>query len=153
MIPRPILASSLAVSVCAALVFSGCGKPREPVPFGGSASKPATAPAPAPKPAAKPAASEPAPAAVPEPKADGGASLQQYGRNLAAAPTVAAKTIDTAMLNRAVQQFGSMEGRLPANLEELVTMKYLGELPKAPPGYRLNYDAASGQVTVVKTAP
>ena len=62
---------------------------------------------------------------------------------------VAVKGIDTASLNQEVQLFNAQEGRLPTNLDELVTKQYLGKLPDAPAGMKLNYDAAQGKVTVV----
>jgi hypothetical protein len=62
---------------------------------------------------------------------------------------VAVKGIDTASLNQAVQLFNAQEGRFPTNLDELVTKQYLGKLPDAPIGMKLNYDAAQGKVTVV----
>jgi len=62
----------------------------------------------------------------------------------------AIKSVDTTALNQAVQLFNVQEGRLPKDLNELVEKKYIGKLPQAPVGMKLNYDAASGQVSVVK---
>jgi hypothetical protein len=62
---------------------------------------------------------------------------------------VAVKGVDTASLNQAVQLFNVQEGRLPTNLDELVAKQYLGKLPDAPAGMKLNYDATQGKVTVV----
>jgi len=61
----------------------------------------------------------------------------------------AVKTIDISYLNQAVQLFQTQEGRLPKDLNELVP-NYVAKLPYAPYGSRLNYDATSGAVTVVK---
>lgn len=163
MLPRVWIPLTLAV----ALPFAGCGKPREPEPFRGGTGSAAPAsnnqPGPTPAPAStampananasttpKPAASDPT-STLPEKQSE--ASLRGYARNLAAAPVIAAKTIDDSQLNRAVQQFGAMEGRLPTSLEELVTAKYLPEIPKAPIGHRLDYDPNTGKVTVVKVNP
>jgi hypothetical protein len=62
---------------------------------------------------------------------------------------VAVKGIDTASLNQEIQLFQAQEGRLPKDLIELVTMHYLGKLPDAPAGMKLNYDPAQGKVTIV----
>lgn len=60
------------------------------------------------------------------------------------------KQIDLAALNQAIQQFQAGEGRLPKSLQELVDMQYLRQIPAAPYGYKINYDPATGTVTVVK---
>ena len=59
------------------------------------------------------------------------------------------KSIDTAYINQAVQQFQAMEGHLPKDLQELVTEKYLVRLPQVPHGMKLEYEAATGKVKVV----
>ncbi|MGO8838591.1 MAG: hypothetical protein ACLQAH_13225 [Limisphaerales bacterium] len=61
----------------------------------------------------------------------------------------AVKTIDVSYLNQAVQLFQTQEGRLPKDLDELVP-NYVAKLPAPPYGYKINYDATSGLVTVVK---
>jgi len=61
----------------------------------------------------------------------------------------AVKTIDVSYLNQAVQLFNTQEGRLPKDLNELVP-NYVAKLPNQPYGYRLDYDAARGIVSVVK---
>jgi hypothetical protein len=45
--------------------------------------------------------------------------------------------------------FNVQEGRYPKTLEEM-TPKYVAKLPDPPLGYKLNYDAAKGEVTVVR---
>jgi hypothetical protein len=62
---------------------------------------------------------------------------------------VAVKGIDTASLNQEIQLFNVQEGRLPKDLNELVTKQYLPKLPDAPAGMKLNYDPVQGKVTVV----
>ncbi|MBI3853334.1 MAG: hypothetical protein HY298_24060 [Verrucomicrobia bacterium] len=62
----------------------------------------------------------------------------------------AVKTIDTVSLNQAIQLFNTQEGRNPKDLNELVEKKYLGQIPDAPYGMKIVYDASSGQVKVVK---
>lgn len=59
------------------------------------------------------------------------------------------KTIEGTSLNQAVQQFYVGEGRFPKDLNELVKLKYIGEIPRAPNGMKIVYDAANGQVKVV----
>jgi len=66
------------------------------------------------------------------------------------AQKTAVKTIDTAALNQAIQLFNAQEGRNPKDLKELVEQKYIGEIPAAPYGMKIVYDATSGQVKVVK---
>jgi hypothetical protein len=65
------------------------------------------------------------------------------------AKRTADKTVDAAALNQAVQLFNVQEGRYPKDLQELVP-KYVGKLPEAPLGYKLSYDAAKGEVSVVR---
>src|SRR5262245_11333903 len=67
----------------------------------------------------------------------------------AKAQQTAIKTIDTTSLDKAIQLFNVDQGRNPKDLNELVP-KYIPELPAPPYGTRLNYDANSGKVTVVK---
>jgi hypothetical protein len=62
----------------------------------------------------------------------------------------AVKTVDTTALNQAIQLFNVDKGRNPKDLNELVEQKYIPQIPAAPYGTKLNYDATSGKVTVVK---
>ena len=59
--------------------------------------------------------------------------------------------IDTTSLDKAIQQFNVQEGGYPKDLNELVDKQYIPKIPDAPYGYKINYDANNGQVTVVKT--
>jgi hypothetical protein len=65
------------------------------------------------------------------------------------AKRTADKTLDVSYLNQAVQLFNVQEGRNPKTLEEL-TPKYVAHIPDAPLGYKINYDAVKGEVTVVR---
>jgi len=65
------------------------------------------------------------------------------------AKRTADKTLDVSYLNQAVQLFNVQEGRYPKTLDEL-TPKYVAQLPTPPLGYKLNYDAVKGEVTVVR---
>jgi hypothetical protein len=60
------------------------------------------------------------------------------------------KNIDVTSLNNAIQLFNVQEGRFPTDLNELVTKKYLGKIPTPPFGSKLQYDAKTGKVSVVK---
>jgi hypothetical protein len=72
-----------------------------------------------------------------------------YGNTLVNAKKTADKTIDVAALNQEVQLFYAQEGRFPKTLEEL-TPSYISKIPVAPLGYKIEYDAAKGEVQVVK---
>jgi hypothetical protein len=63
----------------------------------------------------------------------------------------AIKVTDVASLNQAIQMFNVNEGRYPKDLNELLQSGLIVKIPDAPYGMKLNYDAASGQISVVKT--
>jgi hypothetical protein len=67
---------------------------------------------------------------------------------LVRAKKTADKTIDVAYLNQALQLFNTQEGHYPRTLDEL-TPNYVGKIPEPPIGYKLDYDATRGEVTVV----
>jgi ABC-type Fe3+-hydroxamate transport system substrate-binding protein len=73
-----------------------------------------------------------------------------YLDTVAKAKQRAVKTIDTASLDKAIQMFNVQKGRNPKDLNELVTEKYISEIPAAPYGQKIEYDANSGTVSVVK---
>jgi hypothetical protein len=73
-----------------------------------------------------------------------------YVGALGKAKQTAVKTADTTSLNQAIQMFGVDLGRNPKDLNELVEKKYIGAIPAAPNGMKLEYDATAGKVTVVK---
>jgi len=73
-----------------------------------------------------------------------------YLGTLVKAQQSAVKTVDLTSLNEEVQLFNVQEGRLPKDLNELVTKEYIGKLPAAPVGMKLVYDPVQGKVT---TAP
>lgn len=85
----------------------------------------------------------------------GGGSSSQSGNNSANSssslvqPEVyAQEKMDVSSLNQAVQQYNAAEGHFPAQLQDL-TPTYIAKIPQAPPGYKINYDATSGSVSVV----
>jgi hypothetical protein len=85
--------------------------------------------------------------------ATGGSAMDAPGGYVGAlgrAQNTAVKTIDTASLDQAVQMFNVQEGRLPRDLNELVEKKLIGKIPPVPYGMKLDYDPATGKVSVVK---
>jgi hypothetical protein len=73
-----------------------------------------------------------------------------YVGALGKAQQSAVKTVDTTSLNQAIQLFNVDKGRNPKDLNELVKEKYIPQLPAAPHGMKLEYDAEAGKVRVVK---
>ena len=61
----------------------------------------------------------------------------------------AVKSIDLSALTKAIQMFQVEQGRLPKDLNELVTMKYMGKIPGVPVGQKITYDANTGAVKIV----
>src|SRR6266536_3112052 len=52
----------------------------------------------------------------------------------------AVATIETTSLDKAIQMFNVQKGRNPKDLNELVTEKYISQIPAAPYGSRIDYD-------------
>ncbi len=73
-----------------------------------------------------------------------------YVGALGKAKQTAVKTADVSTLQRAIESFGADKGRNPKDLNELVEGKYLSRIPEAPYGMKIEYDAESGTVKVVK---
>jgi hypothetical protein len=61
----------------------------------------------------------------------------------------AVKTVDTTSLNKAIQLFNVEKGRNPKDLNELVP-QFIPQIPAAPYGSKIVYDANAGTVSVVK---
>ena len=59
------------------------------------------------------------------------------------------KTIETVALNQAISMFHATEGRFPRDLNELVTERYLPQMPVPPHGMKIEYDAGRGQARIV----
>ena len=62
----------------------------------------------------------------------------------------AVSVVNAAPLEQTIQAFHAAEGRYPKNLDELVAEGYVASLPEAPKGMKFSYDAASGELKVVK---
>ena len=61
----------------------------------------------------------------------------------------AKKTLGAVRLDQAIKTFYTDEGRLPKDLNELVTKGTVREIPPPPPGMKYNYDAKTGVIKVV----
>ena len=72
-----------------------------------------------------------------------------YLSSLAKAQKSAVKTVDLAALTKAIEMFQVSEGRLPKDLNELVTEGQISRIPAAPTGMKITYDPATGKVRVV----
>lgn len=134
-----------------ALVLMGCGKEEDPVVV-----PPPPAPAAAQVGGSSPAMEAPsAPVATPPPEAQAATALM---------PAQAAPLKDDDLLggngrplteeekmliNYGVSMFKEEKGRFPANLQEAVASRHITRLPKLPAGEEFNYDAQTGQVTVI----
>ena len=73
-----------------------------------------------------------------------------YLKSVTDAKHSADKTVDTASLAKAVDMFNVQEGRFPKDLNELVTKKIIPQIPTPPVGMKIEYDAKTGTVKVVK---
>ena len=73
-----------------------------------------------------------------------------YVGALGKAQQTAVKTVDTTSLNQAIQMFNVEHSRYPKDLNELVEGKFIPKIPAAPYGMKLEYDATTGKVKVVK---
>jgi ABC-type Fe3+-hydroxamate transport system substrate-binding protein len=111
---------SILVSLLAAALLAGCGSGASSQNQGGNATASSTSNNPA-----------------------------DYLGALVQAKKTADKTIDVSYLNQALQLFNVQEGRYPKDLKEL-TPKYVAQIPDAPLGCKIVYDAVKGEVKVVK---
>ena len=62
----------------------------------------------------------------------------------------AEKTVDLTVLNTAINQFKTEEGRFPLELVELMRQSYIRSIPDAPYGMKIVYNPTNGTVAVVK---
>jgi hypothetical protein len=61
----------------------------------------------------------------------------------------AEKKAGLAALTEAVRQYNVQEGHYPQTLQDLMP-NYIARIPDAPTGYKWNYDATAGTVTMVQ---
>ena len=142
--------SCCALFLVAGLVLAGCGKDEKTSTTSTTATTATTA-----TPSSTPSSTPPAAASAVTkvegaPTAEAAPGGNGYLGTMAKAQQAAVKTVDVTSLNQAIQLFNVQEGRLPTDLNELVTKQYIGKLPAAPVGMKLVYDAKLGKVT---TAP
>ena len=76
------------------------------------------------------------------------ASSSDYLSTITKAEHSAVKSVDLSALTKAVQMFQVEQGRLPKDLNELVTMKYILKIPEPPVGQKIDYDANAGTVKI-----
>ena len=72
-----------------------------------------------------------------------------YVGALGKAQQSAKKTLGGVGLDQAIKVFQSEEGRLPKDLNELVTKGTIREIPPPPPRMKYDYDAKTGVIKVV----
>jgi hypothetical protein len=58
-------------------------------------------------------------------------------------------TVSTAGLQQQINLFQAQEGRLPKDLNELVSPNYLSRLPGPPQNMKYDYNPATGEVKIV----
>jgi hypothetical protein len=72
-----------------------------------------------------------------------------YVGAIGAAKNLAEKTVDLTTLNQAIQMFQADKGRFPKDLDELIQEKLIVQIPRAPYGKKIVYDAEKGKVSIV----
>lgn len=83
-------------------------------------------------------------------KSEAEAGPADYLKSAAKAQKSAVKTVDTVALNKAIEMFYVQEGRFPKDLDEVVEKKLIPEIPPAPAGMQIVYDAKAGMVRIEK---
>lgn len=81
--------------------------------------------------------------------ANSASTTPNYGGVLGQAKNYSINQIDLAQLKQAIQEYNAAEGHYPKDLQALIP-NYLAKIPKAPAGYQISYDPASGTVKVVR---
>jgi|SRR5687768_11296342 len=67
----------------------------------------------------------------------------------AKAKRAADKTVSAAGLNQAIQLYHAQEGQLPKTLDDLVTKRYIANIPLPPAGMKYDYNPQTGALKVV----
>lgn len=83
-------------------------------------------------------------------KTDAATGPGDYLKSAAKAQKSAVKAVDTVALNKAIEMFYVQEGRFPKDLDEVVEKKFISEIPPAPVGMQIVYDAKAGMVRIEK---
>lgn len=89
----------------------------------------------------------------PAPATGGGAATAplDYLAAQGQAKRTSQKVVDLAQVQQALKLFEAAEDRRPRDLGELVKAGYLAAIPEPPPGQVLRYDAATGEVKMLRT--
>src|SRR6185295_8124246 len=82
-------------------------------------------------------------------EASSGNAIADYANSLGNAQKSAQKTLTTVGIDQAIKTFYTQEGRLPKDLDELVTKGVINQIPPPPRGMKYDYDAKSGVIKVV----
>jgi hypothetical protein len=72
-----------------------------------------------------------------------------YVEGLGKAQNSAKRTLSAVGLDQAIKTFYTEQGRLPKDLDELVSKGTISEIPPAPRGMKYDYDAKTGVIKVV----
>ena len=72
-----------------------------------------------------------------------------YVGALGKAQKSAQKTLSTVGLDQAIKTFHTEEGRLPKDLNELVSKGTISQIPSPPRGMKYDYDSTTGVIKVV----
>ncbi len=83
-------------------------------------------------------------------KTDSASGPTDYLKSAAKAQKTAVKAVDTVALNKAIEMFYVQEGRFPKDLDEVVAKQFIAEIPPAPAGMQIIYDAKAGLVRLEK---
>jgi hypothetical protein len=104
---------------------------------------------------AAPQATEPAtrPATQPVQAPEGANAGTRYVYGVVGAIDSSRARVLEAEMKRAIDAFQALEGRLPRNLDELVSSRTIPALPTLPEGTAFEYDPATGRATVVVRRP
>jgi hypothetical protein len=76
------------------------------------------------------------------------AGSSDYLSTITKAEHSAVKSVDVSAVTKAIQMFQVEQGRLPKDLNELVSMKYMPKIPDAPAGQKIDYDPNTGAVKI-----
>jgi hypothetical protein len=72
-----------------------------------------------------------------------------YVGALGKAQKSAEKTLSAVGLDQAIKRFYTEQGRLPKDLDELVSKGAISQIPPAPRGMKYDYDSKTGVIKVV----